>query len=95
MATTVGLVHLEFHIPQATSLKDKRRVLKGFKDRLAAAHNISVSEVASQDSHRRGVLAIAMVGADKRYMAAALQKIIAAASTHRDMVLLNNEIEWI
>ncbi|MBL7133723.1 MAG: DUF503 domain-containing protein [Phycisphaerae bacterium] len=95
MATIVGLVHLEFHIPQAASLKDKRRVLKGFKDRLAAAHNISVSEVADQNKRQRGVLAIAMVGADKRYMAGALQKIITAASAHRDMVLLNSEIEWI
>lgn len=95
MATTVGLVHLEFHIPQAASLKDKRRALKGFKDRLGVAHNISVSEVASQDNRRRGVLAIAMVGNDKRYLAGALQKIITAASLHRDMVLINSEIEWI
>lgn len=95
MATIVGLVHLEFHIPQAASLKDKRRVLKGFKDCLAGAHNISVSEVAWQDSRRRGVLAIAMVGADKRYMAGALQKIITTASNHRDMVLINSEIEWV
>lgn len=95
MATTVGLVHLEFHMSQAASLKDKRRMLKGFKDRLAASHNISVSEVAEQDKRHRGVLAIAMVGTDKRYMAGALQKIITAASSHRDMVLLNSEIEWI
>ena len=95
MATTVGLVHLEFHMSQAASLKDKRRMLKGFKDRLVASHNVSVSEVASQDNRRRGVLAVAMVGTDKRYMAAALQKIITAASTHRDMALIDSEIEWI
>ncbi|MGA2265728.1 MAG: DUF503 domain-containing protein, partial [Phycisphaerae bacterium] len=61
MATIVGLLHLRLHIAQAQSLKDKRRVVKGFKDRMAHAHNISVAEVDCLDDRRQAVLAVAMV----------------------------------
>ena len=64
MATTVGLVHLRFHIAQAMSLKDKRRVIKSFKDRLTNSHNVSVAEVDAQNDRRQAVLAIAMAGSD-------------------------------
>ncbi len=94
MPTTVGLLHLTLHVAQATSLKDKRRVLKGFKTRLGNAYNVSVAEVDGHDSQRRAVLAVAMVGADRRYMEGALQRIVNLASAHRDMLLVDHEIEW-
>ena len=95
MSTTVGLVHLSLHVAQAMSLKDKRRVLKSFKTRIANKFNVSVAEVDAQDSHRSAVLAAAMVGNDKRHIEGALQKIINAAGRHRDMILIRSEIEWL
>ena len=95
MATCLGLLHLEFYVSQASSLKDKRRVLRSFKDRLANSHNVSVAEVDGMNSHRKAVLAIAMVGNDKRYLEGALQKIVNAAAAHRDMSLVNHELEWL
>jgi len=95
MATSVGLVHLELHLGQAASLKDKRRIIKSFKDRLSNVHNVSVAEVDLQDNWRRAVLAIAMVGSDKRYVQGALQKIVNAAGKHRDMNLVDYDIQWL
>jgi len=95
MSTTVGLVHLKLHVAQAGSLKDKRRVIKGFKDRLRSRCNVSVAEVDRQDDHRWAVLAVVMVGSDKRYMESRLQKILSAAANHRDMQLVDQEIEWL
>lgn len=95
MPTTLGLLHLELRIPQAMSLKDKRRALKSFKDRLRSGHNVSVAEVAGQDTHRRGVLAVAMVGSDRRYVEGALQKIVNAAENLRDALLVDSQIEWL
>ena len=86
---------MEFHIPQAASLKDKRRLVKGFKDRVAHAHNVSVAEVDAQDNRRRAVLAVAMVGSDQRYVEGALQRIINAAGRHRDLILVDREVEWL
>jgi uncharacterized protein YlxP (DUF503 family) len=95
MATTLGLLHLDFHVTQASSLKDKRRLVKGFKDRVAHRFNVSIAEVDGQDNRRRAVLAVAMVGSDKRYVQGALQQIVNAASAHRDMVLADNWTEWL
>jgi hypothetical protein len=95
MPTTVGLVHLALHVGQAASLKDKRRILKSFKTRLANGHNVSIAEVGGLDSHRRAVLAVAMVGNDRRYVEGALQQVVNAASNHRDMILVDYEIQWV
>jgi len=95
MAATVGLLHLEFRIVQAQSLKDKRRAIKSFKDRLAANCNVSVAEVDALDDRRRGVLAVAMVSNDRRYAEGALQKIVNSAANHRDMILVEHEVEWL
>jgi len=93
--TVLGLLHLELHVAQAETLKDKRRVVKGFKDRLSHAYNVSVAEVEGLDSHRRCVLAVAMVGNDRTYVEGALRKIINLAATHRDMVLVDESVEWL
>lgn len=95
MATTAGLLHLEFHVVQAGSLKDKRRMLKSFKDRLGRNHNVSVAEVDAQDNRRRAVLAVAMVGNDRRYVEGAMQRIINAAACNRDMILIDSELQWL
>ena len=95
MATTVGLMHLELYVTQAQSLKDKRRVIRSFKDRAAKANNVAVAEVDATDSRRRAVLAVVAVGSDKRRLDSSLQGILNAASGNRDMVLMNHEIEWL
>ena len=68
MATKVGLLHLDVRIGDAMTLKDKRRVVKSFKDRIGNAFNVSVAEVDELDNIRRCVLALAMVGNDGRYV---------------------------
>ncbi|MFA6132992.1 MAG: DUF503 domain-containing protein [Phycisphaerae bacterium] len=95
MVTVLGLLHLTLRIPQAASLKDKRRIVKSFKDRTANAHNVSVAEVGSLDDHRAAVLAVAMVCNDRRYAEGALQQIINAAAAHRDMILVDQDIQWL
>ena len=93
MATKVGLLHLDVLIDDAMSLKDKRRVVKSFKDRLAHGHNVSVAEVDRLDSLRRAVLAVSMVGNDFRYVAGALEQIVNLARNNRAWTLLDHEIE--
>ncbi len=94
MATILGLMHLDLHVPQANSLKDKRRVVKGFKDRLSSRFPVSVAEVQGQETHRRVLLAVAMVSNDRRLIESVLQKIWNMAATHRDMILVDHETQW-
>lgn len=95
MSTVLGLLHLELDVVQAQSLKDKRRAVKSFKTKLGNDFNVSVAEVDGLESHRRCVLAVAMVGNDHAYVEGALQKIVHLAQMNRDMVLVDNQTEWL
>jgi len=82
-------------IHDAMTLKDKRRVVKGFKDRVSHKRNVSVAEVDYQDMPRRAALAVAMVGNDGRYLEGALQQVVNAARANRAWVLVDYDIELI
>jgi uncharacterized protein len=73
---TIGVLQLELRIPDAMSLKDKRRVIKSLKDRISHAHNVSIAEVGALDEHRRSIIGLAMVGNDRRYVEGALSKLV-------------------
>jgi uncharacterized protein YlxP (DUF503 family) len=73
---TVGVLQVEIAVPDAMSLKDKRRVVKSLKDRIAHGHNVSVAEVGALDEHRRSILGFAMVGNDRRYVEGALSRLV-------------------
>ncbi len=54
-----------------------------------------MAEVEGLESHRRCVLAVAMVGSDRVYVEGALQKIVRLAQTNRDMMLVDEETQWL
>ena len=89
----VGVLHLSLMIPEAMSLKDKRRVIKGFKDRLGGRHNVSVAEVGDLDTHRRARVAVAMVSNDRRFTDSCLSKIVDEVRRQRGLTLLDYELE--
>ena len=89
----VGVLHLSLAIPEAASLKDKRRVVKSLKDRLANRHNISIAEVGHLDDHRQASLAIAMVSNDRRFTESCLAKIANEVRTCRGAVVIDSDIE--
>jgi hypothetical protein len=95
MSTIIGVVHLRLHVPEANSLKDKRRIIKSFKERTRNRFNVSIAEVDGQDTHRRAVVAVTMVGNDRRYIEGVLQQILNVAAMHRDMLLLDQDMEWL
>ena len=73
---TVGVLQLELSIGDAMSLKDKRRIIKSLKDRIAFSHNVSIAEVGALDEHRRSIIGMAMVSNDSKYVEGALSKLV-------------------
>ncbi|MFH0883728.1 MAG: DUF503 domain-containing protein [bacterium] len=57
----IGLLEVEFLIPAATSLKDKRRVVKSLKDRVRNSYNVSIAEVEYADVPGRCHLAVVTI----------------------------------
>lgn len=66
-AARVALGLVELHLPDVESLKGKRHVLKGLKEKVRARFEVSVAEVDHQDLWQRATLALAYVSADARH----------------------------
>jgi uncharacterized protein YlxP (DUF503 family) len=66
-AARVALGMVELHLPDVDSLKGKRHVLKGLKEKVRARFECSVAEVDHQDIWQRATLAIAYVSADAHH----------------------------
>jgi uncharacterized protein YlxP (DUF503 family) len=90
---TVGVLQLELSIGDAMSLKDKRRVIKSLKDRIAHAHNVSIAEVGALDEHRRSILGVAMVANDSSYVEGGLSKLVDFVKTVPSVDLIDYQID--
>jgi len=73
-AARVALGVVELHLPDVGSLKDKRHVLKGLKEKVRARFEVSVAEVDHQDIWQRATLAVAYVSADARHANTVISK---------------------
>ena len=89
----VGVLEVRLAIYAAHSLKDKRRVTKSLKDRLAARHNISIAEVDDLDHRQAATLGLAMVANDARFVQSALDKIVNEIRIYPHASLLDYDIE--
>lgn len=91
----VAVLTLDLAVFEAQTLKDKRRILQGFKQRLRDKFNVSVAEVAYGDSPKRCRLGIAAVS---RVMAEAhslLDRIVDVARQTNGLTLLEYEREML
>lgn len=57
----VGISIFELHLPQARSLKQKRKVVKSLVERIHKRFKVSVIESDHHDLHQRAEIAIALV----------------------------------
>lgn len=89
----VGTLRLTLLLRGAHSLKEKRRVVRGLKDRIRARFNVSVAEVDALDRHQRAELGVAMVSNDPAHISGVFQKLVAVAERARGAELLDYEVE--
>jgi len=74
--TVVGVLSVRLVMRGASTLKDKRRVIKSLKDRIGNTFNVSISEVGTLNHCQYARLGIAMVGNDNKYVNGSLSKLI-------------------
>ena len=87
----VGTV--ELHLPDIGSLKGKRHVLKGLKERVRARFECSVAEVDHQDTWQRATLAIAYVSGDARHANEVISKAMDYIEDHVDGWVTDVQVE--
>ncbi len=91
----VGVLRLTFHIPHARSLKEKRSVVRRFRDRVRARFDVSIAEVGALDLHQRAVFGVAVVSGDAAVCDSVLEKVAHEASVQPDAVLTDRETELV
>ena len=87
----VGVLEVDLAIFDARSLKDKRRVIKGLKDRVRHRFNVSVSEVEHANAAKRCRLGIAMVAEGSRPVHAQFDKLVDVIRATAGLTLLDYE----
>jgi len=92
---SVGVLTLELRLPEARSLKDKRHVVQGLKERLRHKFNVAVAEIDCQDLWQRAVVAAVTVSADRAYAAQLLEAVENEAAALLGAALVEADVEWV
>lgn len=89
----IAVLQFSMEIPYATSLKDKRSVVKSLKDRVRRVYNVSIAETDDLDVWSTATLGVTMVGSDVSYLNGAMDKLIATLDGYRDATLTDHQLE--
>ena len=89
----VGLLTLELHLAEAQSLKDKRQVLRGLKERLRAHFNVAVAELDFEDTWQRSVVGVVTLSNEEQHVEESLQKVLAEADRILGPLLVSHAVD--
>ena len=89
------LLRVDLHFGGCRSLKEKRKRLKGLRERLGRATNVAVCESGGQDAHRRSEWSIIVAAADVVVVERTLAEVERAVQLSVDGALLGVRREWL
>ncbi len=72
----IGVCTIQLRMPENSSLKDKRQILRSVTDRVRGRFNVSIAEVADNDTWRLATLGIACVTNDAGHADEVLGKVV-------------------
>ena len=72
----IGTLSADLALQGVASLKQKRSIVKGVKERLKSRFNCSVAEVDHQESKIRATIGLAVVSNDRRFLDQQLDSIL-------------------
>ena len=90
---TVGVLNVRLAIRQATSLKDKRRVVQSILQRTRQHFNVCAIESGARDARQDARLGFAALAQDRSHAESTLTQVVNAIQQRRDAELVDFEIE--
>ncbi|AGN36291.1 DUF503 domain-containing protein [Bacillus paralicheniformis] len=90
----IGFVECECIIYDASSLKEKRAVLKRVITRIRAKFNVSVSEIDYQDTWQRTSFGIAAVSSSRVQTEKELQRVLSFIDSFPEIERTITRTEW-
>ena len=82
-------------LEEAHSLKDKRHVVQGLKNRLRHRYNVAVAEIDCQELWQRAVVAAVTVSADRARAAQVLDSVEKESAGLLGAALVGVDLEWV
>ena len=90
----VGFCRISLRLPENSSLKHKRQVLKSITSRVRNKFNVSVAEVGDNDFWQLAAIGVCCVSNDRRYTNEVLSKMVDfVGNSHFEVEILDYEIE--
>lgn len=89
----VAVGTVELHLPDVGSLKGKRHVLKGLKEKVRQRFEVAVAEVDHHDIWQRATLAVACVSHDTRHANEVVSKAVDFIEDNLDGYVTNVSVE--
>ena len=92
----VGICRLTLHLPEASSLKEKRQIARSLGDRIRNRFNMAVAEVEDADMRQRLTLGVCCVSNDRGHADAMLSGLLNFIEESRlDVELMDVQTEII
>jgi len=91
----IGVLTLELRLENSHSLKDKRHVVQGLKERLRHKFNVAVAEIDYQDLWQRAAVVAVTVSGDRVHAEKVLQSVEDEAAALLGAELADCTVEWL
>jgi uncharacterized protein YlxP (DUF503 family) len=91
----IGVLEISLHIPGSSSLKDKRKVIKGLKEKIRNQFNVSLAEIDGQNTWQSCHLACSMVALQKLAIEKEFQHIIALIDRVSELDIQDHWIDYL
>jgi uncharacterized protein YlxP (DUF503 family) len=92
---TVGILVVELYIPQSGSLKGKRQVIKGLKERLKNRFNVAVAEVGELDLWQKAVLGVVAVANEKGFVNEVMDRVVNFIASHPEVQIVGSDLQMV
>ena len=91
----VGVCEVRLHLPEANSLKGKRKIVKGIKDRIRSKFNVSIAELDAHDKWQIAVIGIACIHKDRTRIDQVLNHVVGIIESMPTVLLTDYFVDFI
>jgi len=89
----VGILQVVLQIPDAHSLKDKRRVVRGLLDRVRARFPVAAAEVDDQDEWQSAVVGFSSVSNEAKHAEEVLASVLDHVRATPGALIVEHQLE--
>jgi uncharacterized protein YlxP (DUF503 family) len=90
----VGVCEVRLHLPEVNSLKGKRKIVKGIKDRIRNKFNVSIAELDAHDKWQIAVIGIACINKDRVIIDQVLNHVVGVIESTRTVLLTDYFVDF-